>query len=350
MVFISWLRSSEKKYAVSLFLLVFSLSAAFAGGKTERTEQGGRIGSIFTAVTGENADSSPEEGKAAAEALVVPLPPQAAPVQAEPDRSERVMKNLAAAYPDRTGPAEFRNGDWAIQVYGEWFYYAEGRLLPEALRNTVSEYAAQPFYNYLAELPPWEPPAAEMSERMRGMMAQRSGSRAKRSTHFFDALWRASSRSEAWDRVKQIYFLGFTVMVHYSILEELSLVEERIRAISETNAEVAQWIKSINSVDAWNWRNIADSQNRSYHSYGAAIDFLPKSLGGKETYWQWTARIKPEWWAVPYSDRLHPPAEVIKIFESLGFLWGGKWTTYDTMHFEYRPEILIMSGIPQSNF
>ena len=34
------------------------------------------------------------------------------------------------------------------------------------------------------------------------------------------------------------------------------------------------------------------------------------------------------------------PAEVIDIFERHGFIWGGKWSHYDTMHFEYRPELL----------
>jgi hypothetical protein len=29
-----------------------------------------------------------------------------------------------------------------------------------------------------------------------------------------------------------------------------------------------------------------------------------------------------------------------------GFIWGGKWLFFDTMHFEYRPEILILSGMP----
>jgi hypothetical protein len=28
------------------------------------------------------------------------------------------------------------------------------------------------------------------------------------------------------------------------------------------------------------------------------------------------------------------------IFEKHGFIWGGKWYHYDTMHFEYRPELL----------
>jgi D-alanyl-D-alanine carboxypeptidase len=25
---------------------------------------------------------------------------------------------------------------------------------------------------------------------------------------------------------------------------------------------------------------------------------------------------------------------------SYGFIWGGKWYHYDTMHFEYRPELM----------
>ena len=26
--------------------------------------------------------------------------------------------------------------------------------------------------------------------------------------------------------------------------------------------------------------------------------------------------------------------------EAEGFIWGGRWYHYDTMHFEYRPELL----------
>jgi len=35
------------------------------------------------------------------------------------------------------------------------------------------------------------------------------------------------------------------------------------------------------------------------------------------------------------------PWEIIRIFEKHGFIWGGKWYHYDTMHFEYMPEILL---------
>jgi hypothetical protein len=264
-------------------------------------------------------------------------------------RGEKVFRAIAEAYPDRIGKIEFLDGDWTIQVYGERFYYAEGRLLPASLRTEMNEYAPLPFYNYQKELPPWVQPTPEESARVREQESLRSSRQLKRSSHFYDALWRARSRDEAWERVKQIRFLGHQALVHYSILTELSLVEEQIQKAAKTSAAVRQWMNSISVADSWNWRNIASSQGRSYHAYGAAIDLLPKSMGGLETYWLWTARNTPEWWAVPYSRRFHPPDEVINAFESFGFIWGGKWRYYDTMHFEYRPEILALSGITRTD-
>ena len=35
------------------------------------------------------------------------------------------------------------------------------------------------------------------------------------------------------------------------------------------------------------------------------------------------------------------PIHIVEIFEQYGFIWGGKWYHYDTMHFEYRPELLV---------
>jgi len=261
------------------------------------------------------------------------------------NRGETVLRAIAEAYPDRTGEVEFFDGDWTIKVYGERFYFAGGRLLPASLRGIANEYVPQPFYNYQKELPPWVPPTEEESARMRVEERDREARQAKRSPHFYDALWRTRDRDESWDRIKQIRFLGHQVQVHYSILVELSLVEEHILKTARTSTAVRRWVESIDSVTGWNWRNIAASQSRSYHSYGAAIDILPRSLGGLSTYWRWTAESTPDWWAVPYSRRFHPPDEVIEAFELFGFIWGGKWRFYDTMHFEYRPEILVLSGM-----
>jgi hypothetical protein len=177
------------------------------------------------------------------------------------------------------------------------------------------------------------------------MANNRRRSTTKRSQFFYDALWRVHDGDESYQRVKSMRFLGKSVMVHYLIMEDLALVEERILALAKTDPLVQPWINNISTETAWNWRNIADTQARSFHAYGLAIDILPKSLGGRETYWLWTADKGVDWWKVSYNRRFHPPDAAIKAFESYGFVWGGKWLFYDTMHFEYRPEILILGGI-----
>jgi hypothetical protein len=270
----------------------------------------------------------------------------AVPERDQISRAEQVMKALSAAYPCQIGEAALRDGDWAVPVMGEWFYYAQGRLLPEDLKDSALEYDPQPFYNYALELPPWKDPDPEESERMKNTSQRRRENPAKRSQHFYDALLQAHNQDEAYERVKTIRFLNRTVLVHYTILEELSLVEARILKDAQTDAQVRDWIQSIDTLAGWNWRSIAETQSRSFHAYGTAIDIMPVSRRGFETYWLWTAQYNPEWWAVPYTKRVHPPDKVIKAFEAYGFIWGGKWLFYDTMHFEYRPEIFLLNGLP----
>lgn len=271
-------------------------------------------------------------------------------VQQVPDRAEMIMKALSAAYPDILGPAQYVNGDWAVAVRGVLYFYAGARLLPARLLSQAEQYAPQPFYTYPEEMPAWKTPTAEESERMKSAALRRRSQPLKRSSLFWDAVYRASSKDEAYERLKTIRFLGHNVMVHYSILEELSLVEEQIFAAAKTDAQVQKWINGINTLSAWNWRNIAQTETRSYHAYAAALDILPKQSGGLETYWLWTSEKNPQWWMVPYEKRLHPPDAVIKAFERYGFIWGGKWSFYDTMHFEYRPELLILSDIQKAQF
>jgi hypothetical protein len=294
-----------------------------------------------------NGAETPVQTAARSSALILPtIVEKVEKVQSTPSRAEQVMKAFAVAYPDRAGEAVFRNGDWAIAVYGNWFYYAEGRLLPETLRTRFADYDPQPFYRYLPELPEWKAPDAETAARFKNSAAQRSEHPPKRSQHFYDALWRGSTKDEAYLHVKSIRFLGWSVLVHYSILEELALIEERINAEAAINQQVRQWINNIDSLSGWNWRSIAATESRSFHAYGSAIDIVSKPQRGKETYWLWSSQKNIEWWALPYEQRLHPPDAVIKIFESYGFVWGGKWTLFDTMHFEYRPEIFVLSGLP----
>ena len=268
------------------------------------------------------------------------LPPE----QVQPGIAEQVTKALVEAYPQRIIRAEFRNGDWAVLLRDAWFYYAEGRLLPEELRHRALEYRPIAFYNYPLELPPWTAPSPEEANRLSNMANARDTSQP-RSHYFFDALYRAHNRDEAYERVKTLRFLGFAVTVHQSILEELALVEEHIRVAARTSAQVQTWISNIDTMHGWTWRNVVGSQSRSFHSYGVAIDILPRAPGNRAIYWQWAG---PAWWNIPYERRHHPPDAVIRIFESYGFVWGGKWPFFDTMHSEYRPEVMILNGIEMS--
>ena len=80
-------------------------------------------------------------------------------------------------------------------------------------------------------------------------------------------------------------------------------------------------------------RVIAGTERRSTHGYGIAIDLALKHAH----YWRWS---KPDATGV-YSWRNDIPEEIVRVFEKHGFIWGGRWYHYDTMHFEYRPELLV---------
>ncbi|MDR3192802.1 MAG: hypothetical protein LBT87_07030, partial [Treponema sp.] len=124
---------------ITIFFLIFtgilsglSLSAGGRGQKNLPKQPSGYTGAQvpaetlprIAAETGENpGGEKPGAGKIDAEqGPENPESPQLAlPRREEPDRGERIMKALAQAYPDRLGPAEYRDGDWAVPVRGEWY-------------------------------------------------------------------------------------------------------------------------------------------------------------------------------------------------------------------------------------
>jgi hypothetical protein len=89
------------------------------------------------------------------------------------------------------------------------------------------------------------------------------------------------------------------------------------------------------SAGTYNCRVVAGTSRVSAHGSGIAIDIAT----AHSDYWFWT---KPGAGRYPYRNRV--PWEIVEIFERHGFIWGGKWYHYDTMHFEYRPEIVGAAG------
>lgn len=86
----------------------------------------------------------------------------------------------------------------------------------------------------------------------------------------------------------------------------------------------------VPSAGTFNCRAVADTGLLSMHAYAAAIDINV----AQSDYWSW-ARARGD---IPYRNRI--PYEIAEVFEAERFIWGGKWYHYDTMHFEYRPELI----------
>lgn len=95
--------------------------------------------------------------------------------------------------------------------------------------------------------------------------------------------------------------------------------------------ELHSWLKSSGT---FYWRPVRGAKRLSAHSYGIAFD-----IGvDRSDYWLWKNPGASETAKITYHNRI--PKEIVDIFERHGFIWGGGWYHFDTMHFEYRPEIL----------
>lgn len=109
-------------------------------------------------------------------------------------------------------------------------------------------------------------------------------------------------------------------------------VAEEVQAISAELDVLPEEFKKyvLNPAGGYKWRKILDTERLSVHSFGIAID-IDASLGH---YWKWDLEKNGK---IAYQNQI--PQEIVDIFERHGFIWGGKWHHYDTMHFEYRPEL-----------
>jgi hypothetical protein len=84
----------------------------------------------------------------------------------------------------------------------------------------------------------------------------------------------------------------------------------------------------------YNCRPIAQTDRLSMHAYAAAIDINAKY----GNYWLWSKR--PDG-SIVWQNQI--PREIVEIFERHGFIWGGRWYHFDSLHFEYRPELISLA-------
>lgn len=97
--------------------------------------------------------------------------------------------------------------------------------------------------------------------------------------------------------------------------------------------------KYFDKSSSFYWRPVRGAQRLSAHSYGVTIDICTEF----SNYWRWSNRGKEELDVLPsFQNRI--PDEVIMAFERHGFIAGAKWYHFDSMHFEFRPELLYYEG------
>ncbi len=112
-------------------------------------------------------------------------------------------------------------------------------------------------------------------------------------------------------------------------------VAEKLRAVSEELTALPPEFDVYLTPAAGTYacRPIAGTDRGSAHGYGIAIDIAVK----RADYWRWPVRSESA--GITYRNRI--PMEIVRVFEKHGFIWGGRWHHFDTMHFEYRPELLL---------
>jgi D-alanyl-D-alanine carboxypeptidase len=158
-----------------------------------------------------------------------------------------------------------------------------------------------------------------------------------RNEAFFRKMYGDCTKGEVERNLVSIVWLpksfGKTIKVSKvnGIAKRLEAVSAEIDALPDEIKRAAHPIAGVLSC-----RPVADTGRMSMHGYAAAIDL---NLAVSD-YWLWQAGKRSA--DIPYRNRM--PYDIVDIFERHGFIWGGKWYHYDTMHFEYRPELLGMPG------
>jgi len=153
----------------------------------------------------------------------------------------------------------------------------------------------------------------------------------------FDKMYGDCTKGETSGKLIEIVWLPKKAKQRLKVTR-VNGVADRLEAVSRELDELPAAFDPylFPSAGTYNCRPIAGTKRASVHGAGIAIDIALKHAH----YWRWTK---------PGPDGRHRfrnriPPEIVAIFEKHGFIWGGRWYHYDTMHFEYRPELLPITA------
>lgn len=147
---------------------------------------------------------------------------------------------------------------------------------------------------------------------------------------FFDELYGSTKEATYANLIKVTYgsqSLKFSKIS--GAAAALQAASDEAAALAATDPSVSAYLYP--SSGTYNYRYISQTTILSMHAYGIALDMKYNN----QDYWQWADPIKAEARIVNY------PNALVEIFENHGFIWGGKWNHFDTVHYEYRPELIL---------
>jgi hypothetical protein len=226
--------------------------------------------------------------------------------------SDARIDRLVQAYPD---VIQGRDGNWLVLKDGRRFAISDGRgdkTLDDMIEHPDIDDMFAFAYPAGAEAAP--PPKDFDPGRVRYRP-------------LFDAIYGDCSRGAVAPKLRRIAWLP----KHHGGTVAITTVGGVDTALEAVSAELdalpdAQMHLLMPSAGTYVCRDVAGSTARSMHAWGAAIDLNADAA----EYWRWSR--------AGWHNRV--PIAVVRIFERHGFIWGGRWDHYDTMHFEYRPELL----------
>lgn len=294
-------------------------------GPTPRISDAGRTGTLPARedMTAAQDETAPPEADASAASQAPDLEPsETAPERTNPKpltRNERLMRRLVAAYPDFLAGHEDNAVIWRD---GTRMRFDDG-LEKSFMERLVDPDLEDQFY-------------VEYPRGLRGVPPLENVDPGRvRYQPFFEKMYgNCKQDSTAVSaKLREVVWLpendGKTLRVTRTngVADALQQVSYKLDKLPR------RFMKYLRpSAGTYSCRTIAGTERFSVHAFGAAVDINAKY----GDYWRWSGAEPGE----PLTYRNRIPWEIVEIFEQHGFIWGGKWYHYDTLHFEYRPELL----------
>lgn len=171
--------------------------------------------------------------------------------------AEQIMQAYQNIYPQRISEIRKINGDWTALIGDVRYYFSEGKFLPENELKNADKYSSYPFYSYSRGIPEIIVLDEEQKEALKARVSENDSNPPTRHPGFFNALWDIFDKQTSWEQVKTIRLFTREIEVHWRVLEEIAAIDIFLYKESKYNREVSSYIRNIESVSAYYYRNIS---------------------------------------------------------------------------------------------